>query len=142
MSPEQNKAVIRRFIDTWNRGDLDGLREFWAPDIVHHARFETHGLDGIQAINALFMSAFPDLRFEIEDIFAEGDRVATRLTARATHEGPFLGVEPSGREVTCSLMEIVRMRDGKIVEHWGLTDELHMMEQIGIVPRELLAAMS
>lgn len=141
MSIDQNKALIRSFIDTWNRGDLKGLAAFWAPSVIHHARFQSHGLEGILATNEAFMAAFPDLRFRIDDMVAEGDRVVTRLTCTATHEGSFLGIEPTGREVSCGMIQIARIADGKIVEHWGLTDELYLLEQVGMVPSEALTAM-
>jgi C-1 hydroxylase len=142
MSHEPNKAIIRRFIDTWNSGDLEALSDFFAPDVVHHARSQKHGRESIKQINRAFHQAFPDLRYTIEDMVAEGDIVVTRLTARATHAGRFLDAAPTSRTIECALIEIARLRNGEIVEHWGLADELHLMEQVGLVPTGLLAAMS
>jgi C-1 hydroxylase len=137
-----NKRLIREFVETWNQGDLRALSDFWSPELVHHARFCNHGRDDVLGITAAFMGAFPDLLFAIEDLVAEGEKVVVRLTVRGTHQDTFLGIPATGREVTCSLIQIVRIKNGKIVEHWGLTDELLLMEQIGLVPTEYLVAMS
>jgi steroid delta-isomerase-like uncharacterized protein len=141
-SAEENKALVRRYIETWNRGDLAGMAQFWAPDMVHHTRTGSHGFEEVINIVGDFMQAFPDLQFEIQDLVADGDRVASRMTARATHKGEYMGVAPTKRAVSCSVFGIARVAHGKLVEHWGVTDELHLMEQIGLVPEEYLAAMA
>lgn len=138
----ENRELVRRYIETWNAGDLAGMAEFWAPDMIHHTRSGSHGFESVVHIVADFMKAFPDLRFEIEDLVADGDRVASRMTASGTHTGAYMGVPATGRKVHCSVFGIARVRDGKLVEHWGVTDELHLMEQIGLVPEEYLAAMA
>lgn len=142
MSTEDNKDLVRRYIATWNSGDLQGMAEFWAPDMVHHTRGGSHGFESVISIVGNFMKAFRDLTFEIEDLVAEGDRVASRMTARATHTGEYMGVPATGRKVSCSVLGFARVADGRLVEHWGVTDELHLMEQIGLVPEEYLAAMA
>jgi predicted ester cyclase len=96
----------------------------------------------VKAVMSDFMAAFPDLHFEIDDIFAEEDRVATRMTANATHSGSYLGFPPTGKKINCSVMGIARIEGDKIVEHWGVTDELAMMAQIGMLPERLLEAMT
>jgi steroid delta-isomerase-like uncharacterized protein len=142
MTTSDNKEVISRFIEAWNRRDLDRVFGFWDPEVVHHARFTEHRLEDIKIIYATFMNAFPDLHFDIEDMIAEGDKVVTRLTANATHQGQFIGMAPTGKHVRCTLIDIARIADDKIVEHWGLTDELHLMEQIDLIPTQYLSAMS
>ncbi|WP_414938291.1 ester cyclase [Amycolatopsis sp. cmx-11-51] len=142
MSTEENKDLVQRYIATWNRGDLEGMAEFWAPDMVHHTRMGSHGFESVLTIVSDFMRAFPDLQFTIEDILADGDRVATRMTATGTHTGSYMGKEATGNKVSCSVFGIARVQDGKLVEHWGVTDELHLMEQVGLVPEEYLAAMA
>src|SRR5947209_14513378 len=74
VSTEDNKALVRRYIETWNRGDLKGMAEFWAPDMVHHTRTGSHGFEAVVTIVSDFMKAFPDLQFEIDDLVADGDR--------------------------------------------------------------------
>jgi steroid delta-isomerase-like uncharacterized protein len=142
VSTEENKALVRKYIETWNRGDLEGMARFWSPNMVHHTRTGRHGFEAVVAIVADFMKAFPDLKFVIEDIVAEGDRVASRMTAYATHTGEYMGVAPTRRRVSCTVFGMARIADGKLVEHWGVTDELHLMQQIGLVPEEYLEAMA
>ncbi|MEU3626410.1 hypothetical protein BS329_08910 [Amycolatopsis coloradensis] len=142
MSTEENKDLVQRYIATWNSGDLEGMAEFWSPDMVHHTRMGSHGFESVLTIVSDFMRAFPDLRFTIEDILADGDRVATRMTATGTHTGSYMGKEATGNKVSCSVFGVARVQDGKLVEHWGVTDELHLMEQVGLVPEEYLAAMA
>jgi steroid delta-isomerase-like uncharacterized protein len=142
MAVEANKALIRRYIETWNRGDIGELVQFWSPDLVHHTRTDSHGYEETKRIIAQFMSNFADMRFRIEDMIAEGDKVVTRLKWRATHTGDYLGTPASGRTVECALIGIARIVDGKIAEHWGVTDELYLMQQMGLLPEELLTAMA
>jgi C-1 hydroxylase len=142
MSVEVNKDLIRRYIETWNRGDIEELVEFWSPDLVHHTRNDRHGYEATKQIIAQFMSNFEDMRFRIEDMIAEGDKVVTRLRWRATHTGDYLCVPATRKQVECALIGIARVEDGKIVEHWGVTDELHLMQQMGLIPAEFLAAMA
>ncbi|MCA1561441.1 MAG: ester cyclase [Chloroflexi bacterium] len=139
---EENKALVRRYIETWNRGDLQGMALFWAPEMVHHTRFGSHGYEAVINIVGEFMRAFPDLRFEIEDLVADGDRVASRMTAHGTHQDEYMGVPATGKQINCSVFGIARVADGKLVEHWGVTDELQLIEQIGLVPQEYLQAMA
>jgi steroid delta-isomerase-like uncharacterized protein len=137
-----SKDLIRRYIETWNNGDIEGLTKFWARDMVHHSRTKKHGFDQVVEIVTDFAKAFPDLRFILDDIVAEGDRVATRMVANATHLGAYMGVPPTGKKVSCSVMGVARVVGDQIAEHWGVTDELHVMAQIGLLPEVYLAAMS
>lgn len=137
---EKNKALMRDFIDTWNRGDFDKLPSFWAPDIVHHTR-SSHNKERIMKSYETTMKAFPDLHWSIEDLFAEGDRVVMRLTGSATHLGEFLGTPPTGRKITCRAVDICRVEDEKITEHWGMLDELQLLGELELVPAEYLSAM-
>lgn len=140
MTAEANKNVIRQFIETWNRGDLPGVAAFWSPEVIHHTRVD-HDVDDISSSYDVVMQAFPDLRWEIDDIIAEGDKVVTRLTCYATNLGSYMGAPPTGKRVKCRSVDISRVVDGKIVEHWGLLDELHLMEQLQLVPDTYLSAM-
>jgi len=137
-----HKQLIRDYVETWNRGETERLSEFWAPNMVHHTRALHQTRDEVKAVVSDFMSAFPDLHFEINDIFGENDRVVTRMTASATHSGSYLGFPPTGKKIDCSVMGIARIEGDKIVEHWGVTDELAMMAQIGMLPERLLQAMT
>lgn len=139
---EANKKVIRQYIEAWNRGELDALVPFWAPNLIHHTRLGSHNYQETRRIVGAIMHSFPDMCFEIEDMVAEGDKVVTRLTWRGTHSGEYVGAPPTGRQIRCALIGIARLEDGRIAEHWGVTDELHMMQQMGLLPEELLAAMA
>lgn len=142
MSTESNKNLIREYVDTWNRGEAQNLSRFWAPNMIHHTRTLQQTCAEVEEVVSGFMSAFPDLHFDIDDMVAEGDRVVTRMTANATHSGPYVGFPATGKKINCSVFGIARIEHDKIVEHWGVTDELSMMAQIGLLPQELLAAMT
>lgn len=142
MSTESNKKLIREYVETWNRGEAHHLSRFWAPNMIHHTRSLEQTCADVEVVVSDFMSAFPDLHFEIDDIFGEGDRVVTRMTANATHSGSYVGHPPTGKKINCSVIGIARIEGDKIAEHWGVTDELAMMAQIGLLPKEFLAAMT
>ncbi len=142
MSVDINKTLVRDYVHTWNRGKIGDLPKFWAPEMIHHTRTQRQTVPEVQRVIAEFMSAFPDLQFEIDDMFGEGDRVVTRMTATATHRGSFLGCPPTSKKINCSVIGIARLADGKIVEHWGVTDELAMLAQLGLLPNEYLAGMT
>jgi steroid delta-isomerase-like uncharacterized protein len=141
-SAAANKAVIQNYLDTWNRGDVEGLAAFWSPELVHHTRHGAHGFADTRRIVTEIMRAFPDMKFAVEDMIAEGDRVSTRMTWRGTHTGMYMGAVATRKSIECSVIGVARVVDGKIVEHWGVTDELNMMHQMGLLPAELLQAMA
>jgi steroid delta-isomerase-like uncharacterized protein len=91
-------------------------------------------LAGHQQMAAMFYGAFPDLRQDVEDAVADGDRVAVRFTARGTHEGPLMGVPPSGRPVAVSGIAVMRVADGRVAEVWEVFDLMGMLQQIGAIP--------
>lgn len=129
---QQNKSIFRGFVQAWNGGETEAMWAFWAPDMVHHDRARECGPQEVYELMSGFMSAFGDLRFEIEDLVADGDMVAARMTARARHQADFMGLPATGREVAVSVMGLVRIADGRIVEHWNLMDEVHLMQQLGL----------
>ena len=137
-SPEaNNKTLFRRTYDEMmNRGILDHVEEMIAPDFVNHEA--PPGMDrGPASMRGLFVmlrTAFPDLHFTIEDLIAEGDIVAGRLTMTGTYTGPLMGMPPTGRTVHQAHMHFARFQDGKAVEHWGVRDDLGMMQQMGVIP--------
>lgn len=142
MSAEANKQMIREFLTAWNRRDMLAMSRFWSPDMVHHTRTGTYGPAEVYSLMTGFMEAFPDLEFQIDNIVAEGDLVATHMTARATQKREFMGIPAAGRRISCSVMGLVRIVDGKIVEHWNIMDELYLMQQLGLVPENYLSAMA
>jgi steroid delta-isomerase-like uncharacterized protein len=134
MSAEESKAIMRRFWEVWELGDIDRLDELLAPDYVNHtlaAPDFPSGPEGIKEVVSMFRSGIPDLRVVIEDMIAEGDRVATRYALEGTHGGELFGAAPTGRYLSIKSMTVERLSGGKIVEHWRVTDELDMMRQLG-----------
>lgn len=131
---DQNKDVIRRMIASGDAGDFDVLDEVWSPDIVVH--FGATDLDG-EAARALMRSAiaaFPDLRHEVEDLFAAEDKVVLRGRVIGTHQGEFEGIAATGKTVETGQIVIYRLKEGRVVEYWEQADFLSMMQQLGAIP--------
>jgi steroid delta-isomerase-like uncharacterized protein len=137
MSAEENKTVIRRWIEAYNERDLEGEADVLAPGFVAHVSAAPGPLEGLEAwrqFTGPFSEAFPDLRLTVQDIAAEGDTVAARVAFRGTHRGEFQGIAPTGKEVAFSSMEFNRVVDGKVEEHWVELDLLGLMQQLGAIP--------
>ena len=134
---ERNKAGFRRvYEEGLNGGNLAVADELIDPECLDH---EAHpggnrGPESIRQLITMLRTAFPDLHFTIEDLIAEGDTVAGRLTMNGTHTGPLMGMPPTGRAVRQAHMHFVRFRDGKAIEHWGVRDDMGMMRQMGLMP--------
>ena len=138
MSTEENKALVRRFVDeVQSAGNTDAIDEICSPEFVTHSAppGAPSNREGVKQLTAMFRQAFPDSYFTIEEMMAEGDKVATRKTFYGTHQGEFMGILPTGQQVSMGLIDIVRIADGRVVEHWSMGDNLGMMQQLGIVPR-------
>ena len=136
MSAEENKAAVQRFgEEAFNNGDLSSSEELIADDIVDHdpAPGQAPGREGIEEFVTMMRSAFPDLQTTIDEIIAEGDYVAFRYTIEGTHQGEFMGIEPTGNRVSVTAMEMLRFADGKMVDRWGNTDQLGMLQQLGAI---------
>ncbi len=137
MSTEENKALAQRWIEeAWNKGDLTIVEELIAPNYVLHdpTRPGLRGHEGIKQSVAMFRTAFPDLRFTIEDQVSEGDKVVIRYTVQGTHQGPLMGIAATGKRGTLTGIDIYRIADGKIEEAWSNWDTLGMLQQVGVIP--------
>ena len=137
MGAEENKSAFRRtYEEVFNQGNLAVVDEVVAPDFVDREQHPGNapGPEAVRTVATMLCTAFPDLHFTIEELIAEGDLVAGRLTMRGTHDGPLMGMPPSGRAVEQSHMLFVRFRDGKAVEHWGVRDDVGMLRQLGLMP--------
>src|SRR5438105_1936171 len=137
MSTEANKASMRRFYDeVFNKKNRAAIDEFIDPNHVDHAAppGTPDGLAGTKQTLTMFLTAFPDLHFTVEDLIAEGDKVVARLTTRGTQQGAFMGVPPTGKQVTVTAIDINRIVGGKTVEHWLQMDTLSLLQQLGVVP--------
>jgi steroid delta-isomerase-like uncharacterized protein len=138
-SAQENKAVVRRFLEeAWNERNFDLIDELVAPDARHHDPTDPPDLppgpEGEKQLLQAQQSAAPDARIEIQDMLAEGDEVATRWTVYGTHEGEFMGIEPTGNEIEIDGIQIDRIEDGQIVEKWVLYDALGLLQQMGAGP--------
>ena len=136
MSTESNKAVVQRFRDALDAGDLDGAMAVFAPNAVVHMSSapEPLTLEGFKHLGEVLLSAFPGGTSTVEDMIAEGDKVVSRLTFRGTHTADLMGIPPTGKSVAMSEIIIDRLADGKIVESWRLFDQMGMMQQLGLIP--------
>ena len=137
MSVEENKALVRRLVEVWNNRNWGVLDELMAPDCVDHyslpGEAQKTGREGYKEAQINVTNAFPDLHFTIEDMIAEGNKVAVRLTFSGTHRDEFLGIKPTSKRMTVVEISIWRIVNGKFVEEWGFSDRLGALQQLGII---------
>ncbi len=133
---EANKALVRRFIDEiFLRRDFTAVDELLAEDFTPHTWGPMPpGREGLKDAITRVSAGVSDARMTIEDMIAEGDRVAVRLTSSAVHSGEFMGMPASGRRYEIGEIHIFRIRDGRVAEHWHQADFLGMMRQLGALP--------
>ena len=106
-----------------------------SPDFVWHGPDQDiRGYEQAKQNAALFLAAFPDFHMDVHYMLAEGDKVAAHATVSGTHQGEFAGMPPTGNRVEVTATDILRVEDGKIAEHWGNSDNLGMMQQLGAIP--------
>ncbi len=136
MSIEENKSLVRRYVEqVLNQGNLNVLDEFLSPNYKRYLspiaaplgpELQRQRLAGLRA-------AFPDVHLAIDDITAEGERLTVCMTLRGTHRGTFQGIAPTGKPVMVFAFDIVRIENGKFVEHWGGPDTMNLLQQLGAV---------
>jgi steroid delta-isomerase-like uncharacterized protein len=134
---ERNKAVVRRFIEeVQNQKNWEAYDELNAEDFVNLSAPPGVPSDreGGKMFLAAFLNAFPDCHVTIDDMIAEGDRVATKKTFTGTHTAELNGLPPTGKHVSITYVDILRLRDGKIIEHWLSMDQMSLMQQLGVLP--------
>ena len=140
---EINKANARR---TWEEifpaCDVDALEEVMAPDVIEHGARpdEPTGIEGAKRTMLWLASVFSDQRWEIHEVIGEDDMVAIHCTHHGRHTGELFGIPPTNRQVAYGYVHIVRFRDGKATEHWGVRDDMTLMRQLGVLPERPLAA--
>ena len=138
MATEQDKALIRRFVEElFNRGNLSLADEILADDFVEHEQLPPgipNGREGVKAMTSMMRSAFPDFKATIDDILADGDKVVIRTTWSGTQKGEFMGMPATGKRMSIGVIDIIRVSNGKFVEHWGQMDAMGMMQQLGAIP--------
>jgi steroid delta-isomerase-like uncharacterized protein len=130
-------AQMRSAYDLLNAGDLDGFAELLSEDFVEHEQAPglAPGKEGVVQFFTMYRAAFPDLRFEPEQYFVNGDTAAVYVRATGTHQGEFMGIPATGKSIDAHGVDIVRFRDDGVGrEHWGVFDAMTMMQQLGVVP--------
>ncbi|HLA16710.1 MAG TPA: ester cyclase [Candidatus Limnocylindrales bacterium] len=130
-------ATARRLYDLIGAGDIDAFGELLADDFIEHE--ETPGIpptkDGVKSFFRMQLAAFPDLRMDVEDVIADGSKVVARVRFTGTQHGEILGMPATGKSVDVQVIDIFRFGDdGRVSEHWGVFDQLTMMQQLGVMP--------
>ena len=133
---EANIATFRRAIDEgWNQGNLEAIDELFAPDFVEHQPGIAPGREGVKGSIRALRAAFPDLHLAVEDAAAAGDRCLAAPPWHRHARRPVHGRCPAtGRRIDITVIDVVRVADGRLVEHWGVADRLSVAQQIGLVP--------
>lgn len=138
MSTQENKATVRKFVEeVQNGGNIDALDSYCSPEFVNLSAPPGMPSDsqGVKMVSAMFLAAFPNGRMTIRDMVAEGDKVVTRKSFRGTHQGELMGISPTGKEISIDIVDILRLDQGKVVEHWNLVDMLGLFQQLGVIPQ-------
>ena len=137
MSVEENKVIFQVITDElFNHKNLGVLDEYLSSDYTNHTAPPGMPTDanGQKLLFKMYIEAFPDMRYTIDDLIAEGDKVVARHTVRATHAGELMGIPPSSKSVVFSGITIMRIVESQITDHWGITDMLSLWQQIGAAP--------
>ena len=141
---EKNKALVSRIpLEAFNQGKLEVIDEVIADNSVEHAPVPPgmpSGKEGLKLLVKALRSAFPDLNLTLDLEIADGDLVVNRVISSGTMKGEFAGMPPSGKKATWEAIHITRVKGDKIVEHWGVQDQLGMLQQLGFIPTPEAAA--
>ena len=131
MTSEQNKAVVRRYAEAFNRGDVEGVIGLFSPDAIIYGVLGQGGTDVARPVWESLVQGL-GMKLYIDEMVSEGDTVAVRYTETGTFQGSFRGNEPTGKSYRVTAMEWFRLRDGKIIERWGARDSAAIARQIGL----------
>jgi steroid delta-isomerase-like uncharacterized protein len=135
MSPDENKAIVRRYFVALDERRMDDVAAVFAPDLeLHFDGWPVMGKEAGLIFLTGYLDAFPGISHEVIDQVAEDDRVATRITVRGTHKADFMGLPATGKEIEIGAINMARMAGGAIVELWVNADSLGMMQQLGAIP--------
>jgi len=130
-------ASIQRLYDLINAGDIEGLSNQMASDFVERDDLPGFAQNkaGVTEYFKMLLTAFPDINMKVQDVIASGDKAVARLVVSGTHQGPFMGMPATGKHVEVKVIDITRFSDdGLAREHWGLIDQLALMQQLGVIP--------
>jgi steroid delta-isomerase-like uncharacterized protein len=137
MSVSDNKLLTRGFYASINQRNLDALDELISEDFVEHEQFPglpTTGRKAVQAALDVFLGAFPDVQFAVDDIIGEDDKIVVRGRLSGTHQGEFMGIPATNKSFEVGFIDILEIHDGQATAHWGQTDQGAMMQQLGLAP--------
>jgi len=134
MSIKENKELVRHVVDCWNRRDMESFYDVLAPEYVEHLPSGEVTLKQLKEYARTFYTAFPDINITIKDMVAEGDRVAVLVNWQATHKGEYMGIPATGKKIDINVAMIIKIKDGKWVEFWNVTD-IRLAQQLGAVPK-------
>ncbi len=132
---EQNKSTVLQAYQAFDKGDIEQGRMLLSPDIISYlmGSSKLEGVDALFEYALMMRAAFPDGYHTFEDVIAEENQVVTRGIFCGTHQGEFMGIPPTGKQVKFSVVHIDRVINGKIVEHWGQGDTMALIQQLGVV---------
>jgi steroid delta-isomerase-like uncharacterized protein len=136
MSTKENKALIHHSYDLMNRGELTEYFKLLSSNYIEHLPTGNMSLEQTMQGLPTFFIAFPDAHATIDDMVAEGDKVAARITWRGTHQGNFIGIPPTGKKFEMTNTAIFRIVNGKWAETWATVDNLGLLQQLGIIPKQ------
>jgi steroid delta-isomerase-like uncharacterized protein len=134
MSIAQNKALVRRVVELWNRRDTDAFFKLLTPEYIEHLPTGDISLEQLKKYAPRFFTAFPDIRITINDMVAEGDKVAVLVNWKATHQGEYMGIPPTGKKIDIAVAMIIKIVGGRWVEFWNVTD-IRLAQQLGVIPK-------
>jgi C-1 hydroxylase len=132
MSLKENKALVRHVVELWNQHNMDDFYSFLAPQYVEHLPTGDLTLEELKQFAPRFFKTFPDIKIKVQKMVAEGDMVALLLNWKATHSDEYMGVAPTGRKIDISVFNLIRIKDGKWVEFWNVTD-VNLLQQLDAV---------
>ena len=134
---EANKAVVQRLYEGISSGNLAAWDALVDDAFVEH---EDNGVpptkEGVKVFFEMILAAFPDMKMVPQHMIAEGDLVSTLAACTGTHRGEFLGMPATNKTVTMAVFDLMRLRDGKVTEHWGVSDMASLMQQLGAIPEQ------
>lgn len=135
MTIEENKALVRRGYELANRRELTAFFELLAPEYVEHLPTGEKTLEQVKEYAGIFFNAFPDVRFNIVDMIAEGDKVSVMVNWKGTHKGVFMDIAPTGNPIDVTNANLIKIAGGKWVEFWNITD-VRLIQQLGVIPQQ------
>jgi len=137
VSTTLNKIRMRRFYDeVLNKGNIEAVDRLLSKNFREHEEFPglTPTREGVKQMFTMMHRAFPDMKVKVEDMGAAGTRVFARLVMTGTHKGEFAGIKATGKKIRVQVIEIMRFARGRMTDHWGIVDQMSMMQQMGVIP--------